>query len=41
MSLSTLKPKGKNTPTLKQKVGIIKTADSNPKIGVRKLAEIQ
>ena len=40
MSLSTLKPKGKNTLTLKQKVDVIKTADSNPKISVRKLAEI-
>jgi len=37
MSLSTLKPKGKNTNS-QAKSGCNK--DNNPKIGVRKLAEI-
>ena len=40
MSLSTLKPQGKNTLTLKKKVEVIKAAESNPKLGVRKLAEL-
>ena len=40
MSLSTLKPQRRNALTVKKKMELIKTAESNPKLGVRKLAEL-
>ena len=40
MSLSTLKPRGENTLTIKKKVEVIKAAKSNPTLSVRKLAEL-
>ena len=39
ISLSTLKPQGRNPLTLKKQVEVIKAAESDPKLSVRKLAE--